>query len=113
MCGSNLSLINAHTAKQLRTDTITAQAKDLVALQDRVVSSAVSMLDVRLQPQQAEELTAHGTTVLSAYDFCVQGLGYLQRLDRAQNADNAIALFQRALKEDPGYALAQAGLGRS
>ena len=109
----NLSLIDTRTAKQLRTDTITAQAKDLFALQDRVVSSAVSMLDVRLQPQQAEELTAHGTTVLSAYDFYVQGLGYLQRLDQPQNADNAISLFQKALKQDPGYALAQAGLGRS
>jgi TolB-like protein len=109
----NLSLIDTRTAKQLRTDTITAQAKDLFALQDRVVSSAVDMLNVQVQPQQAQELTAHGTTVLSAYDFYVQGLGYLQRPDQQQNADNAIALFQRALKEDPGYALAQAGLGRS
>jgi tetratricopeptide (TPR) repeat protein len=109
----NLSLIDTRTAKQVRTDTITAQAKDLFALQDRVVSSAVDMLDIRLQPQQAQELIAHGTTVLSAYDFYVQGLGYLQRLDQPQNADNAIALFQRSLKEDPRYALAQAGLGRS
>jgi TolB-like protein len=109
----NLSLIDTRTAKQLRTDTITGGTKDLFALQDRVVSSALDMLDVRLQPQQARELTAHGTTVLNAYDFYVQGLGYLQRSDQPQNADNAIALFQRALKEDPSYALAQAGLGRS
>ena len=109
----NLSLIDTRTAKQLRTDTITGGAKDLFALQDRVVSSAVDMLNVRLQPQQAQELTAHGTTVLNAYDFYVQGLGYWQRSDQPQNADNAIALFQRALKEDPGYASAQAGLGQS
>jgi tetratricopeptide (TPR) repeat protein/TolB-like protein/predicted Ser/Thr protein kinase len=109
----NLSLIDTRTAKQLHTDTITAPAKDLFALQDRVVSSAVNMLNIQVQPEQAQELLAHGTTVLSAYDFYVQGLGYLQRLDQHQNADNAIALFQRALKEDPGYALAQAGLGRS
>jgi tetratricopeptide (TPR) repeat protein len=109
----NLSLIDTRTAKQLRTDTITGGAKDLFALQDRVVSSAVDMLNVRLQPQQAQELTAHGTTVLNAYDFYVQGLGYLQRSDQPQNADNAIALFQKALKEDPSYALAQASLGRS
>lgn len=43
----------------------------------------------------------------------VQGLGYLQRSDQPQNADSAIALFQSALHEDPSYALAQAGLGRS
>jgi len=109
----NLSLIEARAAKQVRTDTITAPAKDLFALQDRVVSSAVEMLNVQVQPQQAEELTAHGTTVLSAYDYYVQGLGYLQRLDQPQSADNAVALFQNALEEDPSYALAQAGLGRS
>jgi TolB-like protein len=100
----NLSLIDARTTKQLQTDTITAPAKDLFALQDRVVSSAVNMLGIQVQPEQAQELIAHGTTVLTAYDFYVQGLGYLQRGDRLENADNAIALFQRALKEDSNYA---------
>jgi non-specific serine/threonine protein kinase len=109
----NLSLIDTHTTKQVRTDTITAPAKDLFALQDRVVSSAVDMLNIQVEPQQAQELTAHGTNVLSAYAFYVQGLGYLERPDQPQNADSAAALFQRALKEDPGYTLAQAGLGRS
>jgi serine/threonine protein kinase/tetratricopeptide (TPR) repeat protein len=109
----NLSLIDTRTAKQLRTDTITAPARDLFALQDRVVSSAVNMLDVHVQPEQAQELIAHGTTVLNAYDFYVQGLGYLQRSDQPESPDNAIVLFQRALKEDPKYTLAQAGLGRS
>ena len=109
----NLSLIDTRSTKQLRTDTITGKARELFTLQDRVVSSAVEMLNVQLQPQQAQELTTHGTIVLSAYDFYVQGLGYLQRSDQPQNADNARALFQRALKEDPGYALAQAGVGQS
>jgi TolB-like protein len=93
----NLSLIDSRTAKQIRTDSITGAAKDLFSLQDRVVSSAVDMLNVRLQPQQAQELTAHDTTVLNAYDFYVQGLGYYQRSDQPGNADNAIALLQRAL----------------
>jgi tetratricopeptide (TPR) repeat protein/TolB-like protein/predicted Ser/Thr protein kinase len=109
----NLSLIDSRTAKQIRTDSITGAAKDLFSLQDRVVSSAVDMLNVRLRPQQAQELTAHDTTVLNAYDFYVQGLGYYQRSDQPGNSDNAIALFQRALKEDPGYVLAQAKLGQS
>ena len=61
----NLSLIYTRTARQLRTDTITAQAKDLFALQDRVVASAVDMLNIRLQPHQAEELTAHGILALA------------------------------------------------
>jgi non-specific serine/threonine protein kinase len=94
----NLSLIDSRTAKQLRTDTITARAKDLFALQDRVVLSALDMLNIQVQPRQEQELIAHGTIVLSAYDFYMQGLGYLGRSDQPQNADNAISLFQRALK---------------
>jgi TolB-like protein/predicted Ser/Thr protein kinase len=101
----NVSLIDTHSAKQLRTDTITAQARDLFALQDRVVSSAVNMLNVQVKPEQAQQLTAHGTTVVSAYDFYLRGVGYLQRSDQPQNADNATALFQRALQEDPSYTL--------
>ena len=61
----NLSLIDTRTARQLRTDMITAQAKDLFALQDRVVARAVDMLNIRLQPHQAEELTAHGILALA------------------------------------------------
>ena len=61
----NLSLIHTRTARQLRTDMITAQAKDLFALQDRVVARAVDMLNIRLQPHQAEELTAHGILPLA------------------------------------------------
>jgi len=109
----NLSLVDTRSAQQLRTDTITAVASDLFALQDRVVEGAVEMLDVEVRPQEAKELTAHGTNVLTAYDFYLQGLGYLQRYERPENIGNAITLFQKALREDSNYALAQAGLGRS
>jgi hypothetical protein len=44
------------------------------------------MLNGRVERQQAQELTAHGTTVLGAYYFYVQGLGYLQRSDQPQTA---------------------------
>src|SRR2546430_5527633 len=39
----------------------------------------------------------------------LQGRGYLQRYDRAENIDRAIASFDRALEQDPKYALAHAG----
>lgn len=109
----NLSLVDAKTGQQLRTDTITEPAGNLFQLQDQVVLKASRMLELQLSPSSASSLTAHDTTMLTAYDFYVQGIGYLQRYERPENIENSITLFQRAIKEDPTYAQAQAGLAQA
>jgi len=109
----NLSLIDAKTGQQLSTDTITEPADDLFTLQDQVVLKALRMLQVEPSGGSPSQRIAHGTTVLTAYDFYVQGIGYLQRYERPENVDSAIALFQRAIKEDPNYAQAQAALAQA
>src|SRR5208283_3415116 len=109
----NLSLVDAKTGQQLRTDTITEPADDLFTLQDQVVLKTLRMLDVQPSASSSAQLVDHGTTKLSAYDFYVQGIGYLQRYERLENVDTAISLFQRAIKEDPNYAEAQAGLAQA
>jgi eukaryotic-like serine/threonine-protein kinase len=109
----NLSLIDAKTGQQLSTDTITEPADDLFTLQDQVVLKALRMLQVEPSGGSPSQRIAHGTTVLTAYDFYVQGIGYLQRYERPENVDSAITLFQRAIKEDPNYAQAQAALAQA
>jgi tetratricopeptide (TPR) repeat protein/TolB-like protein/predicted Ser/Thr protein kinase len=109
----NLSLIDTKTGQQLRTDTITQPSNDLFALQDQVVLKAFRMLQVTPSGVTASSLTDHGTTVLTAYDFYVQGMGYLQRYERLENVESAITLFHRAIKEDRTYAQAQAALAQA
>ena len=109
----NLSLVDAKTGKQLRTDTITEKADDLFSLQDHVVSESLRMLQVEPSENAATQIASHGTTVLTAYDFYVQALGYLQRYERIENVDSAIALLQRAISEDNRYAQAQATLAQA
>ena len=109
----NLSLIDAKTGQQLRTETITGPADDLFSLQDQVVLKTFQMLQVAPSGIAASLLTDHGTTVLSAYDFYVQGIGYLQRYERLENVESAITLFQRALNEDHNYAQADAALAQA
>ena len=109
----NLNLVDAKTEKLLRTETITAPVNDLFRLQDQVVLMASRMLQLQLSASNASSLTAHGTTVLTAYDFYVQGIGYLQRYERPENVETSIGLFQRAIKEDPSYAQAQAALAQA
>jgi tetratricopeptide (TPR) repeat protein/TolB-like protein len=109
----NLSLIDTKTGRQLRTDTITEQADNLFALQDQVVLKTIRMLEVQPTGDNAAQLMAHGTSVLSAYDFYVQGIGYLQRYERLENIDTSITLFQHAIREDPKYAQAGAALAQA
>ena len=109
----NLSLVDAKTAQQLRTDTITAPANDLLRLQDQVVLTASRMLELQLSPNSAAALTAHGTAVLTAYDFYVQGIAYLQRYERPENVATAIGLLHHAIEKDPRYAQAYAALAQA
>jgi tetratricopeptide (TPR) repeat protein/TolB-like protein len=109
----NLSLIDTKTGRQLRTDTITEPADDLFSLQDQVVLKTFRMLQVKPSGVTASSLTDHGTTVLTAYDFYVQGIGYLQRYERLENVELAITLFQRAITADQSYAQAQAALAQA
>jgi tetratricopeptide (TPR) repeat protein len=109
----NYILVDTGTHRQLKADSITAAASDPFAVQDQVVNGALRMLELVAQPPELESLANHGTEVPGAYDFYLQGRGYLQDYDKTENLDSAITVFQRAIALDPNYALAHAGLGET
>jgi len=99
--------------RQLKSKTIDTEAHDISVLQDGVVLEVAELLDVKLSSQAKQVLAIGGTTVPSAYEYYMQGRGYLQRYEVAQNLDTAISLFNLALGQDSRYALAEAGLGEA
>ncbi len=109
----NYSLVDAGSHQQLRGGTITAPRGDPFALQDQVSERVTQALELELQPQEKRALQAHGTTEPAAYDFYLQGRGYLQDYVKPENVDNAIKVFNYALKKDPAFATANAGLGEA
>jgi tetratricopeptide (TPR) repeat protein/DNA-binding winged helix-turn-helix (wHTH) protein len=109
----NYSLVDAKTHHQLKGDTITAPISDGFAMEDRVVDSVVKALELDLPPQQRQVLTDHGTREPAAYDYYLEGLGYLREYQKPENIESAILVFQHALEKDPQYALATAGLGEA
>jgi tetratricopeptide (TPR) repeat protein/TolB-like protein/predicted Ser/Thr protein kinase len=109
----NYSLVDANSHEQVRSGTVTAAEADPFALQDQVFESVAASMDLQLAPQEKQALTFHGTTQPAAYDFYVQGRGYLQDYVVPEKVDNAITLFGRALEKDPSYAEATAGLGEA
>jgi len=109
----NCTLIDTKTDKVLRSETVTTAITDSFAVQDRVVDAVVRMIGIHLRPSERELIGGHGTQEPGAYEFYLQGRGYLQNFDRVENLDSAVIVFRRALDIDHRYALAYAGLGEA
>ena len=109
----NASLVDAIRQKQLRAVGPADFKLDDLALQDQVLDDVVRMLELALGPQDREALHAGGTSVGSAHALYLEARGHLQRYDQAASVEKAVGLFQQALQQDPGYALAYAGLGEA
>jgi len=105
-----INLIDAVERKQRRSEEIDGPVNELFDLEDGVVARVTSMLSVRANPQQQEQLAASGSTVSKAQEAFVRGRGYLYRYDQAGNLDRAIQAFEFAKQEDPQFAAAFVGI---
>jgi serine/threonine-protein kinase len=108
-----INLVDAQTLRQISARAIDSDSRNLTTLQDGVVIQVAELVGIRLPLEARQVLSSGGTTAPGAYAFYLQGTGYLQRYEDAQNVENAINLFKRALDQDPKYALAHAGLGEA
>jgi serine/threonine-protein kinase len=109
----NFILVNTRTRRQLRANSMTVEEADAFGAEDAVVNAALEMLGMDSKTIKGGEHENYGTQVAGAYDYYLQGRGYLQNYDREENLDSAIQLFQHALVFDKNYALAYAGLGEA
>jgi Flp pilus assembly protein TadD/TolB-like protein/tRNA A-37 threonylcarbamoyl transferase component Bud32 len=109
----NYAITDPLRQRQLRADIITASVGDPFALEDRIAQSATKSLELELDAQELAQLGARGTQQPAAYDFYLQGRGYLEDFHKPANLQNAITVFQHALERDANFALAYAGLGEA
>lgn len=109
----NYTLVDAATLRQIDAYSLTTQLGDPFGLQDRVSEWATRVLALQSNPPERQTLASHGTDIPGAYEFYLQGRGYLLDYQRPGNTDNAIDLFNRALSHDSRYAPAYAGLGQA
>ena len=109
----NCYLVDSRTHRQVAARSITVDANDVFGMQDQVVRETLDMLPARIEPEQRRKLNVRQDTQPAAYEAYIRGRGYLQEYEKPENIDSAIAEFNQALKIDPGYALAYAGLGKA
>lgn len=104
-------LIDAKSRQQVNSTTITASMADAFGVEDQVVAGAVRMLGIEPQDKERAALAEHGTNQSDAYDDYLEGIGYARQFQKPENLQLAMTSFNRALKNDPKYGLAYAGLG--
>jgi serine/threonine-protein kinase len=81
---------------------------DTLQIQSDIAQRVAAALAFQLVPGAGGRLVPGGTTNAQAYDFFLKGLATRQGAHRAENLNNAIKLFDSAIRLDPGYADAYA-----
>jgi len=105
-----LSLSDAVKNRQLKSATLEASVLELSGLEGQLLREIAAMLE---GPVAGAAARPAGTQVARAYDDFVKALGYLQRFDKPGNLDEAVRLLEGAIRQDPKYARAHAGLGQA
>jgi tetratricopeptide (TPR) repeat protein/TolB-like protein len=104
-----LDLVETRNQLVLAARDVEVPKDQLANLQTLLVQKAAEMLDVQVQPAARRALGGDATSAAAAYEFYLQGRGYLQRYDRVENVESAVRVFDQAIAIDGSYALAHAG----
>ena len=105
-------LIDAETGGHIWAERYDGSLDDVFALQDQVTGQIIDALRVQLTPSERLAVDTRGTDEPAAYDAYLRGLRLLAERKRIDVDANraAQAEFEEAIRIDPDYALAIAGL---
>ena len=107
-----LRLVRVEGGGALWAERFDEKYTDIFALQDSISERVVAALGPRLSRDEAARLTKHHTEDAEAYQLYVRGRYHWNRRT-ADGMRKAIEYFSRAIRSDPSYALAYAGLADS
>lgn len=108
-----VNLIDSRSLRQLGAETGSFGSSDLPELQDWAIAHVARMLEVTVRPETMSALAAARPRSAEAYQFYLQGRGYLARYYAPEDLAQAEASFRQAVQADDRYALAYAGLAET
>ena len=99
--------------RTLASGTVTAPVSDMFSIENQLATATATALNIPLRTEEQRALAAHGTTFPEAYQYFLQGRGYLLEAFTPQTFKSAQTMFKEALRIDPNYGAAKAGIGES
>jgi len=105
----NAQLVDAIAGNHLWADRYDEDLADIFAVQDKITERIVGTLAITLTRVEQSRAMRKEAQNLKAYDFALRGNAYHHRLTKDDNV-KARENYEQAIKIDPGYAPAYAGL---
>jgi tetratricopeptide (TPR) repeat protein len=83
---------------------------DLLTLEDQIYAGVVEALALKPTSEESARATPHPTENIEAYDLYLKGRSAMRGQQDVKNIQTAIGNYEEALKKDPNFALAYAGI---
>ena len=99
-------LVESRSRHSVWAERYDRQLEDVFAIQDEIARSIAQALRITLSPQEEKIIARKPTENLQAYDYFLRARSYTRRW----TLDFALQMFEEAIKLDPNFALAHAGI---
>jgi serine/threonine-protein kinase len=100
----------ANDGRILLQQAFTGKRDDLLTLEDRIFSQVLNTLDIKQSTEELANSKVRPTVDIKAYEFYMKGRNLWRDSHNSRDLQNAIGFFNQAIKLDPQFALAYAGL---
>jgi eukaryotic-like serine/threonine-protein kinase len=104
------SLDNAATGKRVWSQEFSGVQQDLLTLEDQIYAGLVDALSLKPSNEEMARASSHPTENIEAYDLYLKGRDALRAAQDTRNIQSGINFFEQALRKDPNFALAYAGI---
>jgi adenylate cyclase len=104
-----VQLIDVNTQQHIWSMEYDRELQDIFRIQSEIARNVANELQVRLVSAEKEQLEKNATENMEAFHDYLIGRHYLNK-KTSQNIQTAIHLFERAIDQDPSYALPYASL---
>lgn len=108
-----LEILDARNDLQIASIELKESRERLFDLQSRAAREVLAALRIPLRGTAKTWVRRQPTRSLKAWDFGVQGRGYLEDPTNPRGADFAVDRYRRAIQLDPDFAFAHVGLSEA
>jgi serine/threonine protein kinase/TolB-like protein len=102
-----VQLVHVASGRTIWSEKFDQTFTDIFGIQDSISDSVVRSLALNLTSDEQKQLGKHYTTNVAAYDSYLMGFYFWNKRSK-DGLEKAIDYFQRAVEQDPNYALAYA-----
>ena len=103
----NIQLIDASKDTPIWAEQYNHKTEDIFSVQNEVAKKIAESIKVTVTPAELKQIDKKPTENVLAYDYYLKGFERLQD-ESKEGLEAAIALFEKAIEQDPQFALAYA-----